>query len=312
MANPIPAVLQNWLDTANAVKQQLLENGFKITSSNAREALETLTRRYVTSRPEIPLVRDDLVPGNRFRVPIRIYHPQPEQALPLLILAHGGGHTAGSLSLYDPIARRLAKATSHIIVSVDYRLAPECPHPSGLSDLASVIKGVVPILERLNLRFSPRLSLVGDSAGGALCATSSHRLQFDPAVSIHRQVLIYPSLDYTLSQPSINELAKGYLLERDRILWYFDNYFQHDENRAEISPLFMPCSIRLPATLVITAEYCPLRDEGSAYVERLRNSGIHAELYQADGMIHAFLNLEDLVKEQCEAVYCRIGRFLNT
>lgn len=311
MANPIPKPLSNWLEAFNALKQQMLESGFKITPSNAREALELLTRSYVTSAPEIPLVQDDLVPGNHFRVPVRIYHPQPDEALPLLLFAHGGGHTAGSLSIYDPIARRLARAASHVVISVDYRLAPECPYPNGLTDLGSVIKGIQPVLKNLGLRFDARISLAGDSAGGALCASSSHRFQFDPGVNIHRQVLIYPSLDYTLSQPSASEYAKGYLLERDRILWYFDNYFQGIENRADASPLFMPCSNRLPETLVITAEYCPLRDEGSAYVERLREAGIRAEYFQADGMIHAFLNLEKLVKAQCEETYRRIGRFLN-
>ncbi|MCB1862954.1 MAG: alpha/beta hydrolase [Gammaproteobacteria bacterium] len=312
MPNPIPTPLQNWLDAFNALKQKLLESGFKITPSNAREALETLTRRYVTSAPEIPLVQDDMVPGNRYSVPVRIYHPQPEEALPLLLLAHGGGHMAGSLSLYDPIARRLAKAASHVVVSVDYRLAPECPYPLGVTDLGSVIKGIQPVLRNLGLRFEKRISLAGDSAGGALCATSSHRFQFDPGVSIHRQVLIYPSLDYTLSQPSAGEYAKGYLLDRDRIFWYFDNYFQGIENRKDASPLFMPCSNRLPETLVITAEYCPLRDEGKAYADRLRDAGIRAEYLQFDGMIHAFLNLEELVKEQCAEAYLKIGQFLNS
>lgn len=312
MPNPIPTPLLNWLETFNAIKQKLLESGFKITPSNAREALDLLTRRYVNSAPEIPLVQDDMVPGNHFSVPVRIYHPQPNESLPVLVFAHGGGHMAGSLSLYDPIARRLAKATSHIVVSADYRLAPECPFPNGVTDLGSVIKGIQPVLKSLGLHFEARISLAGDSAGGALCATSSHRFQFDPGVSIHRQVLIYPSLDYTLSQPSANEYAKGYLLDRDRILWYFDNYFQGVENRNEVSPLFMTCSRRLPETLVITAEYCPLRDEGKAYTDRLRDAGIRAEYIQFDGMIHAFLNLEELVKEQCAEAYLKIGQFLNS
>jgi len=311
MTSQLHPTLQPWLDAFNSLKQQMLEAGFKITPSNAREALEMLTRRYVTSSPEIPLVQDDMVPGNSYRVPVRIYHPNPEIQLPILIFAHGGGHMAGSLSLYDPIARRLARAASHVVVSVDYRLAPESPYPLGLSDLGSVIKGIFPVLENLNLRYQARLSLAGDSAGGALCASSSHRLQFDPGVDIHRQVLIYPSLDYTLSQPSASELAKGYLLDRDRIHWYFDNYFQSLENRRDASPLFMPLSVRLPETLVITAQYCPLRDEGRAYADRLLEAGIHVEYLEFEGMLHAFLNLEEMVQEQCAEAYRRIGEFLT-
>lgn len=311
MTSPLHPSLQPWLEAFNTVKQQMLEAGFKITPSNAREALEMLTKRYVTSSPQIPLVQDDMVPGIGYRVPVRIYHPQPETALPVLIFAHGGGHMAGSLSLYDPIVRRLAKATLHIVVSVDYRLAPESPYPLGLSDLGSVIKGIFPVLSNLGLRYQTRLSLAGDSAGGALCASSSHRLQFDPGVEIQRQVLIYPSLDYTLSQPSATALAKGYLLDRDRILWYFDNYFQGLENRRDASPLFMPLSARLPETLVITAQYCPLRDEGKAYADRLRDAGIRAEYLEFEGMLHAFLNLEEMVQEQCAEAYRQIGEFLT-
>jgi len=312
MANPIPEPLSKWLESVNSMKQQMLESGFKLTPSNARETLDMLTRHFVSTAPVIPIVKDDLVPGQQFQVPVRIYHPQPDKPLPILVFAHGGGHMAGSLSLYDPISRRLARASSHIVVSVDYRLAPECPYPNGVVDLVSVIKGIQPVLSSLDLKFEPRLSIAGDSAGGALCASCAHLLQFDSGINIHRQALIYPSLDYTMSQPSVSAIGEGYLLERDRILWYFNNYFQGFENRRDASPLFMPCSDRLPETLVLTAEYCPLRDEGIAYTERLSNAGIRAEHHQFDGMIHAFLNLEDMVKEHCDMAYQRIGEFLNS
>jgi acetyl esterase/lipase len=123
-------------------------------------------------------------------------------------------------------------------------------------------------------------------------------------------VLIYPSLDYTLSQPSVMENGEGLLLERQRILWMFDCYFQQAENRRDCSPLFMPMTQDYPPTLVATPEYCPLRDEGIAYARRLLESRIPCEHIAYPGLVHAFLNLEDLVPDICADLYCRIGAFL--
>ena len=167
------------------------------------------------------------------------------------------------------------------------------------------------MLQARGLKFSERLAIAGDSGGGALCASVAHLAQFDAGITIRRQVLIYPSLDYTLQWPSIDRNATGYLLERRRIEWYFDHYFPAGANRRAASPLYMDFGARLPATLVITAEFDPLHDEGRAYAEKLRQAGIAAEHWHLDDMIHAFLNLEDLVKDTCEAVYTRMGRFLN-
>ena len=156
-----------------------------------------------------------------------------------------------------------------------------------------------------------RFSLLGDSGGGALCATLAHRLQSDPGVTIHSQVLIYPSLDYTMEMPSVERLGTGFLLERERIAWYFDRYFQSNEDRRAASPLFMPCTSSLPRTLVITAEYCPLRDEGEAYAQRLSQAGIEVEHRMLPGTIHACLNLEELMPGPSAEIYALTGRFLN-
>jgi acetyl esterase/lipase len=305
----IPADLQDLLDSFNKRKQILLERGFRYTPTNAREAMEKLTRHYVTQIPELPFVHDDLIPGPDYQVPVRIYHPRPRDVLPVAVFAHGGGHVGGSVSVYDPIARNLAIAMQRLVLSVDYRLAPECPYPAALKDLLAVVKGAYRLLDNLDLGYAPRMALIGDSGGGALCATLSHRCQFDPAVNIDRQVLIYPSVDYSLSCPSVNDNGEGYMLERDRILWLFDCYFQHAEDRRERSPLYMPITPDYPRTLVITAEYCPLRDEGIAYAKRLTEAGIVCEQHTFDGMVHAFLNLEDVVPKQCDLLYQLLQRF---
>ncbi len=303
--------LRPWLDNFNELMAALIAGGFKPTSTNAREGLANLTAGLVTDRPDIAWCQDDLVHGHDHDVPVRIYHPEPATELPVLVFFHGGGHMAGSVSVYDPICRKLALSTRHIVVSVDYRLAPECPYPAGLNDAYAAVKGVWDVLRQRELLFRNQLSIAGDSGGGALCASVAHLSQFDASLTIRRQVLLYPSLDYTMSHGSIEQNAKGYLLEASKIAWYFDHYFLHGENRKAASPLHMEATDRLPETLVITAEFCPLRDEGLAYVERLRAAGVGIAHHHFDDMIHAFLNMEDLVRDERETTYRVFAEFLN-
>lgn len=308
----IPEPLRNFLAEVRELKRRRVEAGYRHTATNAREAMEAMTRRYVTRIPHVPMIRDELVPGHEYLVPVRLYLPAPGEERPVALFAHGGGHVGGSVSVYDAIARKLALASGWTIASVEYRLAPECPYPSALKDLMACIKGIFDVLRRAEppIPFAPRLALIGDSGGGALCASAAHLAQYDPDVCLERQVLIYPSLDYSLSQPSVLENGEGLLLERARILWYFDCYLRQAENRRAVSPLFMDLSPGYPRTLVATAEFCPLRDEGLAYVERLRGAGIACEHLGFPGQIHAFLNLEDLDPETCADLYRRIGDFL--
>jgi acetyl esterase/lipase len=218
---------------------------------------------------------------------------------------------AGSVTVYDPICRKLSLATKHIVVSTEYRLAPECAYPAAVIDAANVAKYLWSTLDDLGVKHRKELSIAGDSGGGALGATVAHLAQHDAGMAIRRQVLIYPSLDYTMNTDSIEQNATGYLLQKEKIRWFFDNYFQHGEDRKAASPLHMEITRKLPETLVITAEFCPLRDEGQRYVEQLKAKGLSAQNLHFDDMIHAFINMEDLAKEACETVYRTIGEFLN-
>jgi len=300
-----------WLDNFNQLLVKLVEGGFKPTATNAREGLANLTKGLVTNIPDITWVQDDLVVGGEYDVPVRIYHPAPEAALPVLVYYHGGGHMAGSVTVYDPICRKLANATRHIVVSVDYRLAPECPYPAGVNDAYAVVKYLWSTLDDRALNYQPRLSIAGDSGGGALVATVSQKAQFDESVDIVKQAMIYPSLDYTMDSESMEQNATGYLLQKGKIAWYFDNYFKSNEDRRAASPLYGEFSAALPETLMITAEFCPLRDEGMAYYENAKQAGVKAELLHFDGMIHTFMNMEDLVEQECQQVYSAIAEFLN-
>lgn len=303
--------LEKWLDAYNKLTRQLRETGFKATPTNAREGLAGMTWAWVTRKTPVEWVQDDLVEGKEFDVPVRIYHPDPERWLPVLVYFHGGGHMAGSITVYDPVCRRLARETEHIVISVDYRLAPECRYPAGVTDAVIVVKNLWKVLETRQLRHSRSLSIGGDSAGGALTATVAHHYRHEEEVAIRRQVLIYPSLDYTMSTASVELNGTGYLLEQEKIEWFFKNYFEEGFDRKQASPLYMELDGRMPESLVITAEFCPLRDEGLAYVEKLQAGGLKAENLHFQDMIHAFLNLEDLVKEECDTMYAAIAAFLK-
>jgi acetyl esterase len=304
--------LEKWLKTFNEVTlPAVIKAGFKPTPVNAREGLANLTRGLVTDIPEVLQILDDIIYIDDYDVPVRIYNPDPAKKLPVAVFIHGGGHMAGSVTVYDPICRKLALASGHIIVSVEYRLAPENSYPAGVNDVYNAVKNIWSVLDSRKQNYIKELAVIGDSGGGAFAATVAMRAQFDDEVDIKKQVLIYPSLDYTLSFPSADENGTGYVLHKSKIEWYFDNYFQKNEDRRKASPLWNEITSNISETLIFTVEYDPLRDEGLEYAKKLKEANVRFEHFHMDGMIHAFLMMEDLVKDECEFVYKKISRFLN-
>ncbi len=299
--------LQSWLTQLNTLIAGQQACGVQATPAAVREGLATMTATLVTPPPELPWAVDTEIGA----VPVRLYDPAPQREKAVCLFFHGGGHMAGSVEVYDPICRKLAAVSGQLVVSVEYRLAPEHPYPQGLTDCLAVTRHIWPALERQQRRVRRRLFLVGDSGGGAYVASISAQVQQEPRLNIDGQVLIYPSLDYTLKQPSVMENGRGYLLERSRIEWYFDHYFQQGEDRRAASPLYMPATSGLPPTLMITAGFCPLRDEGIAYLEKLRAAGVPCQHRHFPDMIHAYLNLEDLVPKACADTYQTIARFMQ-
>lgn len=303
--------LRQWLDKYNLAVAAWLAKGVVPTPGYVRDGMAILTRTMITDIPEVPVAVDALVERSGLRVPVRVYHPEPDAALPVLVYLHGGGHMTGSVAVYEPICRKIALATRRVVVSVEYRLAPEYPYPAGIADARTAVEGCAEMLARLGLPFRAELALAGDSAGGAMSATLAHELQDLGEPRLSRLVLIYPGLDYTLSHPSVQALATGYLLEKDNIRWYFNHYFPAGADRRAASPLYMPVRSGFPPTLLITAGFCPLLDEGLAYLHKLQENGIVARHLHLADMIHAFLNLENLVPAACRAVYAAMAEFLE-
>lgn len=304
--------LRAWLDQLNPLVAEQKARGVEATPEMVRDSLAGVTTTFVTTAPDLPLVQDLNAETADGLVPVRLYDPHPDTAKPVMLFFHGGGHMAGSVDVYDPITRKLAEATGMLVLSVDYRLAPETPYPGGLNDCLQVARQVWTLLAQAEVRFERRLVLAGDSGGATYAATVSHQLADDPELNLTHQVLIYPSLDYTMDHPSVTGHGEGYLLEEPRIRWYFDHYFAHGEDRRAASPLYMPAPGSMPATLVITAGFCPLHDEGIAYARKLERAGVECQLKDYADMIHAYLNLEDLVPEACSDTYRDIAQFLGS
>jgi acetyl esterase len=300
--------LAGWLDNYN-IKMGRLAAAAAPTPASVRDGLTRLGRNMLTEIPPLALVVDAAVNALHGPVPLRIYHPEPDEALPVLVYLHGGGHVSGSLAVFDPICRKIALAARRLVIAVDYRLAPEHPYPTALHDAMAVLAGYDEVLQRLGLSHVADLALAGDSAGGALAATLVHS---GLAAAVHHLALIYPLLDYTLSQPSMELFARGYLLEKERIIWALDCYFQGGEDRRAASPLFMDIPSSFPRTFIATAGYCPLRDEAWCYGERLRAHGGEVVCQEFPGTVHAFLHLEKLIADDCRQLYATLGRFLQS
>lgn len=305
---------KTYLDELNTIVEAAERSGFQPTPESARAALASLNQYAL---PPVPVaeIRDDAVhhvfDGVDVRVPVRVYVPRPGVASDVIVFIHGGGHMAGDLDVYDFSARRTAAATGMVTVSVDYRRSPEAPFPLGLTDVHEVIRQIDSVVA--GLATTGRVHAVADSGGGAKLASVAMRVAAGSWTSpIRRQVLIYPSLDYTMQGQSIRDYGSGYFLGADRIAWYFDHYFPAGTDRAAASPVSGPFDAAMPETLVIAAEYDPLVSEATTYVERMQAAGATAQLIVVPGMIHAFAFFETMVPDEIVRLYEVIADFLAT
>jgi acetyl esterase len=212
----------------------------------------------------------------------------------VLLWLHGGGWVIGDLDTADSTCRALANRAGAVVVSVDYRLAPEHPAPAALEDCLAALTWTVENAELLGVDVS-KVAVGGDSAGGNLAALVCQRVRDEFGPDIDFQLLVYPVTDLTLGHPSIDENAEGYFLTKASMEWFVDCYLGDRERKdASVSPLFADLS-GLPPALVITAEYDPLRDEGEAYATRLQEAGVPTEHRRYDGQIHGFLGMATML-----------------
>jgi len=300
--------LYGFIEQANLAAEEAKKNGVIPTPSLVRSNLDKL-RVFIGDGPDLTFVKNDSFNTPTHTIPVRIYSPSPEEALPVMVHYHGGGHMCGSIDLYDDISRKMAVAGHCIVIAVEYRLAPEFPFPCGIEDSQYVLEHYQELLK--DVKFNEQLIIAGDSAGGAICTTLSSNNIDNTEINIDKQILIYPGVDYTFSSPSVDENGTGFLLEKNKIDWYFKNYFQKNEDCKEHSPLFMPMAATMPETLIFTAGCDPLRDESIAYAKALSQVGVKVKQHTFDGMVHAYMLLETIVTSECQQTYQMIGEFIR-
>jgi acetyl esterase len=234
-------------------------------------------------------VLDQKVEGVRVveRKSMRLYYPSDEKSLPVIVYFHGGGWVIGSLASHDGACRALAAGTNALVVSVDYRLAPEHRYPAAVEDALSATEWVLE--NAADLGGDPnRVAVAGDSAGGNLAATVALQLRD----RICYQLLIYPATDLTRSLPSHGHFRDGFLLTRASMDWFLDQYIsQHQLPEPQASPLFVDDLEGAPPAFVMTAGFDPLRDEGRAYAEKLRQAGVAVEDRLYPSLIHGFFSM---------------------
>lgn len=306
---PLAAPMAAWLSKYNQRSAHLRRFDSSYTVVAARENMALFARGMQREGIGNVLVRKRVYSFSGVPVEIRFYHPAPESPLPVLLFFHGGGHVTGGPAEYDTICRKLASATRHLVAGVGYRLAPEYPFPAGLTDGREVILRYRQLLQSEGLPFLPILRLCGESSGGALVASLSHKLGEN--MEVDAIALLYPSLDYTLSSPSVDRFGSGYILEKEMIRWCFHHYFQHGEQPEDHSPLFMAIPPSFPRSCIVSAGYCPLQDEAFRYVRRLRDNGVPVCHYHFSDMLHSFLHMEKLAKDACGECYNLLGQFFG-
>lgn len=253
--------------------------------------------------PAEPAATEDRrVPGPAGEIPVRIYRPASDETLPIVVFLHGGGWVIGDIESHDAVCQQLATRVPAIVVSVDYRLAPEHRYPAALEDCMAATRWVDEHAQGLG-GDRHRMAVAGDSAGGNLSALVALRSRDEGGPRLAFQLLVYPATDLTCSFPSHAENAQGYLLTSDAIAWFLDHYIDEgDRKRPDASPHFAEDVSGLPPALVITAEFDPLRDEGEAYAERLRAAGVPATATRYPGMIHAFFNMDAILPQAGQAI----------
>ncbi len=264
----------------------------KATVAERRNGLTALMKLGSTAIA-LPRVEDSTLPGPEGPLTVRIYSPVDDDApRPGLVFFHGGGMVAGSIDTHDAIARSLASNGGCRVLSVQYRLAPEHPFPAALQDSQAALQYIAANPARFHLD-ATRLGICGDSAGATLAAATVQAAARAGGPALALQLLLCPILDYSRATPSRLELASGYLVDQATLDHDLMHYLPPGSEPSDprVSPLLAADLSGLPRTIIHTAEFDPLRDEGRNYFERLERERVEVSYTCHPGMIHLFYGL---------------------
>jgi len=277
--------------------QQMAQQGVPavhtLTPLEARESRNPVFVKLGGPPEAVANVENLNIPGPAGQIPIRIYTPHGSGPCPIVVYFHGGGWVICNLDTHDTVCRSLANGASCIVVSVDYRLAPEHKFPAAVDDVYAATQWVADNASRIS-GDAARIAVGGDSAGGNLAAVVSLMARDKNGPSLVYQVLIYPVTDLSsFGTDSYREHGEAYMLTRDSMEYYRGHYIGNEEELLNpyASPLLAQDLSGLPAALVITAEFDVLTDEAQVYARRLKQAGVPVTYTCYDGMIHPFFNL---------------------
>ena len=232
-------------------------------------------------------------------IPVRVYRPEADGPVPTIVYVHGGGFVIGDLDTHDGVCRLLCRDVAAVVVSIDYRLAPEHHFPAAVEDAYAALQYVAEHIDEYG-GDAAKLAIGGDSAGGNLSAVCA-QLAREDGLALAAQLLVYPAVDMFGDYASREENATGYFLTLEEMYWFSENYLgmKEDDPRARelefdprLSPLHAKTLEGLPPAVVVTAEYDPLRDEGNRYAAELEKAGVRVVHRQFPSLIHGFYGLE--------------------
>lgn len=243
---------------------------------------------------------------------IRIYTPKGQGPFPILVYYHGGGWVIGDLETADASCRMIANRTERIVVSVDYRLAPEHKFPVPVQDAYAALQWVKEQATSINGKASD-IVVCGDSAGGNLATVVAILSRNKKGPAISAQILIYPVTNLAYDTHSYQEFKEGFGLDRELMMWFGDYYINHeiDKKNLHVSPLLAEDLSNLPPTFVITVENDVLRDEGQAYAKRLKEAGVKVASICEQGLVHGYFTNMAVFPEQIKHTISKISQFLN-
>ena len=289
----------------------------ELTPLEARAQYDRMIEaRGITPAP-VWAVEDRVLSGPGGDLPARVYRPDiGGDVLPAFVYFHGGGHVIGSLDTHDATARNLCNGAGCVVVSVDYRLAPEHKFPAAAEDAFTAVRWCA--AHGAEIGVDPRrIAVGGDSAGGNLAAVAALMARDAGGPAIRLQILIYPVTDYACDTASYRTYATGYgMLEARSMRWFRDHYLRGEADRLDwqAAPLHAGDLSDVAPALVLTAQCDVLHDEGVAYAQRLREAGVEVEYQDCEGMIHGFFTMapaiDGAVRAQalvCEAMQAAFG-----
>lgn len=267
---------------------------YETLSAVAARGFYNAGRPFLAADPQpVEEVREISAPGPGGPIALRYYRPaSTTKRLPILLYLHGGGWVLGNLNSVDSVCRALANGSQHIVVSVDYRLAPEHPFPAGVDDAYAALTWVTAQAAALG-GDAARIAVGGDSAGGNFAAVLALRAREERGPKIAYQLLIYPATDFQMKSASQRSFADGYLLTRANQQWFHRHYLGDYKELTDwrLSPAYAADLAGLPPAFVLTAEFDPLRDEGEDYALKLIRAGVPVSAWRVPGQVHGFITM---------------------